>query len=206
MSETHGQLKVNVRTRRGKGVARRLRASGRVPGVVYGGGKDSVSIDIDPAQLRHALDPERRENTLFNLTLEGEGGTADTESCIIADIQRDLLKDNVTHLDFVRVNLEAEVTATIPVEYVGRPVGVVKGGKLRTFRRSIKIAAKPQEIPVNLVVDIATLDYGETLRISDVSLDNARILESARTVVAMVEIPRGARSDGTAEGEEEAKK
>ena len=198
MSETHGQLEVSVRTTTGKGVSRRLRAAGRIPAVIYGGGKDSVSIDLDPRVLRGALDPERQANTLFKLQLTGANGASNTETCIISDIQRNALKDNLTHLDFVRVNLETDVTTMIPVVYTGRPVGVAKGGKLRTFRRSIKISAKPHEIPVSLVVDIGPLEFGETLRISDVSLDNARILENERTVVAMVEIPRGARPDAAA--------
>jgi large subunit ribosomal protein L25 len=198
MSDTHGKLTVKLRTRSGKGVARKLRAAGETPGVLYGQGKDNVLISVSPRDLRRSLDPERKLNTFFELSVEGGDGT---EQCIISDIQLDPIKDTILHVDFLRVDPDFEVQTKIPVEYVGRAAGVALGGKLRTFRRTLKISAKPREIPIKLTVDVTPLGSGQSLRLGALSLENATFLEKADTVMALVESPRGATEDKAEEKE-----
>lgn len=193
MSEER-QLTAILRTRSGKGVARKLRAIGKIPAVLYGQGKEHKSITIDPQDLRRAMDPKRKINTLFTLDIATDEGQANEKAlCMLTDIQFDPVRDRMLHVDFLRVDGNEEVTAVVPVEYNGRPVGVAMGGKLRTFRRVVKVASKPEHIPEIVAIDISGLEGGVSLRFGDLKIENARILESPQTVAAIVEMPRQAR-------------
>jgi large subunit ribosomal protein L25 len=199
MSQETGKLTVQLRVKQGKGVARKLRAAGRIPGVVYGGGGDNLTISLDPLAMRKAMDPERRLNTFWTLdVVDADGNSKGQATCVLADFQLAPLRDQFLHVDFLRVSADAPVTVKIPVEYTGRAKGSVLGGKLRTLRRSVRVAAKPTEIPVKLVVDVTPIGLGESLRLSDLSIPNAEILDQADTVMALVEAPRGKKEDAPA--------
>lgn len=185
MSE-YGNITAQPRDKSGKGVSRKLRAAGRIPGVMYGRGKDSLKLSIDPQELRKAIDPERKLNTFFTVDIEG----GDKESCVIADCQIEPTKDTFMHVDFLRVDPELEVFVKIPVRYFGRAAGVALGGKLKTTRREIRVAAKPAEVPVELAVDLSSLEIGGRLLLSDLPLENARLLERPDTVMALIDAPK----------------
>ena len=194
-----GNLNVQVRSTSGKGVARKLRAKGLIPAVIYGKGKGNLMLTLSPRELRRAMDPERKLNTFFTLTINNEGESV-TEQCVLTDYQSDPIRDEFLHVDFLRVDPESEVVTKIPVEYVGRAVGVVAGGKLRTYQRTTRIAAKPAEIPVKLTVDVSPLNAGDTLRMRDLSLDKARLLDHPNVVVAHVDPPRAAKTEDDKKG------
>lgn len=202
MSE-YGNINVELRTTRGKGVARQLRRKGLVPAVLYGGGRANVSLTLDPHLFRKATDPARNYNTVFSITVEIDGKPA-TQSCMVADIQRNAVRDDIMHIDFMRVDMDKVVTRKIPVRYAGRAAGVVKGGKLKTFRRMVLVSAKPAELPVELVVDLTALDVGQYLRISDVSLPNTTFEERDNAPLAFVDMPK-AKVEETDDAAEEAK-
>jgi len=187
----YGNITAQTRANSGKGVSRKLRAVGRIPGVMYGRGKDSLKLSLDPHELRKAIDPERKLNTYFIVDIEG----GDKESCVIADCQIEAIKDTFMHVDFLRVDPELEVFVKIPVRYFGRSVGVAAGGKMKTTRREIRVAAKPAQVPVELAVDVSSLDIGGRLLLSDVPLENARLLEPHDTVMALIDAPKGAAED-----------
>ena len=187
----YGNITAQARTNSGKGVSRKLRAAGRIPGVMYGRGKDSLKLSLDPKELRRAIDPERKLNTYFVVDIED----GEKESCVIADCQIEPTKDTFMHVDFLRVDPELEVFVKIPVRYFGRSVGVAAGGKIKTTRREIRVAAKPALVPVVLAVDISSLDIGGQLLPSDVPLESARLLEAPDTVMALIDAPKGAPED-----------
>jgi large subunit ribosomal protein L25 len=190
MTETqYGKLNAKIRHSSGKGVARKLRADGLIPAVIYGKGEGNVMLTVSPRELRRAMDPQRKLNTFFTVTIEGQDGPS-VEQCVLTDFQADPIRDEFLHVDFLRVDPESEVVTKIPVEYVGRAAGVVAGGKLRTYQRTARIAAKPALIPVKLTVDVTSLNAGETLRMKDLVLDDARLLEHPNVVVAHVDPPR----------------
>ncbi len=203
MSDQYGHLTVSVRHRKGKGVARKLRAAGQIPAVLYGSGAskqgDNVMLSLSPRELRHALDPERKLNTFFKITLAEEGKPEVVESCIITDAQIDPIRDEFVHVDFLRVDPEIPVTVQIPVEYSGRAAGVVAGGKLKTLRRFVRVAAKPAEVPVRLAVDVTPLAMGQTMRFKDVPLENARLIDNPETVVAFIEAAKAEVEEKPAE-------
>lgn len=202
MTETkYGQLSAQVRTSAGKGESRKLRAAGKLPAVMYGKGKTDVLLTLDARDLKHAVDPERKLNTFFTLTVK-DGGSETVEQCVIADYQADPIRDVFLHVDFLRVDPESEIVTKIPVEYVGRAVGVAAGGKLRTQLRTVRIAVKPGDVPVKLSIDVTPLEAGQMLRMRDVTVPNARLLENPNVVVAFVEAQRVAKATPA----EEAKK
>ncbi len=202
MSE-FGNINATVRTGRGKGAARQLRAAGQIPAVLYGGGVDNVSLTVNPSEFHKATDPAKQVNTLFSLTIKEEGKADVIAKAVVADLQRDSVRDVLTHIDFMRVNLDEEVIRKVPVRYGGKSVGVTKGGKLKTFKRHVKVAAKPAEVPVELYVDITPIDAGQTLRVKDMSMPNARILDRADSPVVLVEAVKAKKED---EGEDDKKK
>jgi len=188
----YGNLSAEVRSASGKGIARKLRAQGLIPAVIYGKGKGNVMLTLSPRELRRAMDPERKLNTFFTLTIDNEGESI-VEQCVLTDFQSDPIRDEFLHVDFLRVDPESEVVTKIPVEYFGRAVGVVAGGKLRTYQRTARIAAKPGEMPVKLSVDVSSLNTGDTLRMRDLELPNARLLDHPNVVVAHVDPPRAVK-------------
>lgn len=182
------ELTVQVRDSHGKGAARKLRASGLIPGVVYGAGGNHQSIAVDPRILRKVMDPARKLNTWFKVNLVGEDGKAvGTESCIVIDHQVDKVKDRLLHVDFLRVDPEKELQVRLPVEVSGRAAGVVAGGTLKTFLRYVHVSIKPRDIPTALVVDITPMQSGESLRIKDMTIAGGRILENGNQSLAHIE-------------------
>jgi large subunit ribosomal protein L25 len=200
MSNEIGNLSAQLRDRSGKGVARKLREAGRIPAVVYGQGGDNIKVSINPLELRAHMDPARKLNTFWSVDVQDDAGkSTGSEKCIIVDYQMDALRDEFLHVDFMRVNENEEVTVKIPVEYHGKAKGTVIGGKLRTLRRTVKVAAKPSEIPVKLSIDVTDIDSGESLRLKELSLENARLLDHPEMVMALVEAPRGKKTDDKAD-------
>ncbi len=202
MSE-YGNITAQLRTGRGKGVARQLRQSGLIPAVMYGRGGDNLSLTIDPHLLSKATDPERVYNTLFRVTVEQEGDTQ-TVPCLIADVQRNAIRDDLIHVDFMRVDPAEDVVRKIPVRYHGRAAGVMVGGKLKTFCRTLRVSAKPGEIPVELAVDLSPLEAGQYLRIKDMSLPGATFVENPELPLAFIEMPKAKKDDD--EDNDEGKK
>ena len=204
MSENqYGILEASIRHQSGKGSARKLRAKGLIPGIIYGKGEDNIMLTVSPRELRRALDPERKLNTFFKVSIRDGEGTPKIEECVLTNYQADPIRDEFVHVDFLRVDPNTEIVTKIPVEYIGRAVGVVTGGKLRTYQRTTRIAAKPSEMPVKLTVDITDLNVGDTLRMRDLELENARLLDHPDAVVAHVELPRAAMPEGEGEGKGE---
>jgi large subunit ribosomal protein L25 len=205
MTETDfGKLNAKIRNTSGKGTSRKLRAQGLIPAVIYGKGEGNVMLTISPRELRRAMDPQRKLNTFFTVTVESEGSSA-VEQCVVTDYQADPIRDEFLHVDFLRVDPNSEVVVKIPVEYVGRAAGVALGGKLRTYQRTTRIAAKPAQIPVSLSVDVSPLLAGDSLRMKDLQIEGARLLDHPEAVVAHVEPPRVASKVPGAPGTEEKK-
>src|SRR2546426_360040 len=119
-------VEVTRREGTGKNESRRLRALGQVPGIVYGGDRGPVPVSVDPRRLLDILRSESGENSLFTLKL---GGTDSTRVVMIRDYQRDPVKGRLTHVDFVRIDLEKPIEVRVPVQILGTPIGVkLEGG------------------------------------------------------------------------------
>ena len=194
------ELTVQVRQGTGKGAAHKLRATGKTPGVVYGHGGEHLKIALNPLELRKAVDPVRKRNTWFSLRIQEDGKADRVESCIIIDRQLDLVRDDIVHVDFLRVDPERPLEVKLPVEFVGRAAGVQAGGTLKPIARHIRVSCKPADIPPSFVVDVAPLEGGQTLRVRDVSLSTGKILDNPNIPLVMVEPAKVKKEETPGEG------
>jgi large subunit ribosomal protein L25 len=157
-------LEATTRDSFGKNEARRTRRDGRVPGVLYGGGKDATAISVEPRALLKILHSESGANTLIQLKLAGQSG--DTR-VLVKDFQLDPITHQVLHADFYRVALDKAITVNVPVVVKGVPHGVKQqGGVLEYVRREVEVSCLPLDIPehIELVVDDLMLHQGIRLR------------------------------------------
>ena len=170
-----GKLTVEVRSTVGhKGASRGLRAKGKVPGVCYGASVDGkiapLPIVIDVKQLRGALDPVRKQNTVIDLTIQGEGGKTTSLHALVKEYQLHPLRREITHVDLLAIDPNKEVLADVPLEFIGKPKGAIEGGQIRIVLRKLEIRAKPSDIPVKLTLDVSPLEIGDVIHVSAIAL------------------------------------
>ncbi len=157
-----------VRAGTGKGAARQARRDGLVPGVVYGGEKDPQAINVEFKVLFKALKAGRFMSTLFNLKVEGQ----DDVRVICRSVQRDVVKDLPRHIDLLRLHRNTRINLFIPVEFINEEtsVGLKRGGTVTTVRNEVELKVTADNIPESLIVDLADLDIGDIVHISDIEL------------------------------------
>ena len=148
---------------RGKNEARRLRASGRVPAVVYGAKKVSVAVSVDPKQITRILHSASGHNTIFDLDLGSEKTKA-----MIVDWQYEPLKGKLLHIDMKRIAMDEKIRVSVPVHLSGEAAGVKQqGGILDQVMREVEIECLPGDIPSSIDADISELVFGQVLRVAD---------------------------------------
>lgn len=176
-------IKAEKREQSGKGFARRLRAEGKVPVTVYGGGKDAVSIAADLSDLAAILRSETGHNTIFSLDLAGEKGDV-----MFQDRQIDPVKGRLLHADLRRLKKGEKIEVTVPVHLIGEPVGTTQDdGVLQQPIREIKILCEPANIPEFYEINVEHLALGESVHVSDIKAgDGVEIHEDPETVIASV--------------------
>jgi large subunit ribosomal protein L25 len=165
-----GKLTVEYRTSSGKNEAKRLRASGRVPGICYGSGSTPLPISLVAKELKKALDPEKRQNTVIHVTVNGAEGGNKELTVMLRDYQTNALRGDVEHVDLVVVDLQKDIVVDVPIVLTGKAVGVVDGGQLHTEHRTLAVSCKPSDIPAKIVADITALKVGDALHVSDLQL------------------------------------
>ena len=166
-----GKLTVEVRTGTGKGISRKIRREGLVPGVCYGHGLDKpVNIMVNPKALKGSLDPARGQNTIITVTLSDNGTARTTLTAMLWEWQVHPLRRNVTHVDLIAIDPDRPIEVEVPVDFVGKAIGTVDGGQLHTVLRAIPVKCKPADIPTKFTVDVSPLAIGMALHVSDVTL------------------------------------
>ena len=157
-----------LRTKEGKGASRRLRLTGKVPAIVYGGGQEAKSVSLKSNQIERAL---RLNVDLYNsvLTLEGEGVA---ESCVIKDLQRHPATGLISHVDFQRATDNSVIVKRVPLKFIGREVspGVKKGGLMSFMQSSVEVSCLTKNLPTAIEVNVSTLEDGANLRLSELTL------------------------------------
>ena len=155
-----------TREKRGKNEARRLRRSGHLPAVVYGGeSREGVPIAVDPKELLRILHSETGVNTLIGMTVDG--GVA--SQVLVKEFQLDPVNSELLHVDFYRLALDKAITVTVPVTLLGEPAGVKQQGGLLDFvHRDVQVECMPTEIPEHIEVDVSELMIGQGVRLRDV--------------------------------------
>lgn len=162
------------RDSRGKNEARRLRARGSMPAVVYGGDSGATPVAIDPKQLTKILNSKTGHNTIFNLGVNG-----DSTPVMIIDWQYDPVKDSLLHVDLQRIDLTKRITVKVPVITQGDPKGVkIQGGIQDVVTREIEVECLPDEIPEHFVVNVSELMIGQNIRAAEIPMPGSMKLIS----------------------------
>ena len=182
-----------VRTGTGKGAARQARREGNVPGIVYGGGQDPVAININYNTLLKRLKKGRFLSTLFNLKVEGQDDTR----VICRGVQRDVVRDLPTHVDFMRLRQTSRINLFIHVTFINHEAspGLKRGGTLTVVRPEVELEVTAGDIPDHITVDLAGRNIGDVIHIGDVVLPEGAVPTIDRNfVIANIAAPSGLRS------------
>lgn len=178
-------LTAEPRQERGRSEVRKMRASGRLPGVIYGSGIDSRALAVDRAEFIRTLHAHGA-HPLVTLKLGGEDFLA-----LVKEVQVDPVRLEALHVDFLRVREDVAVQTQVALELEGSPAGVKEGGILETQLTTLNIEALPRSIPEVITLDVSGLDMNQTVRVSDiVAPDGVRILNDPDETVASVVAPR----------------
>jgi large subunit ribosomal protein L25 len=146
-----------------KNDARRVRRDGKIPAVVYGAGKQALTVSVDPRQVSRILHSETGHNTVFDLAMDGERTKA-----MIVDWQYEPIKGSLLHIDLKRIAMDKKLTVNVPIELVGEPAGVKQqGGILEQITREVEVECLPGDIPNEIELNVSELVFGTVLRISD---------------------------------------
>lgn len=196
-------FEATLRTNTGKGAARQARRDGLVPGVVYGGGEDPIAINVPFNVLFKKLKAGRFLSTLFNLKVDGH----DDVRVICRNVQRDVVKDLPTHLDFMRLKRTTKINLFIGVEFTGEDEcpGLKKGGILTVVRPEVELVVTAGDIPESITVDLSGLEVGDTITINSVDLPSgAKATIDRDFVIANIQAPSTLASDDEDDEEEVA--
>jgi large subunit ribosomal protein L25 len=156
-------LRATERVTSGSRASRRLRRDGRVPGVVYGSDLDTRAVHVSSRDLYGVLRTEAGLNAIIEIDIDGS-----TLLAIAREIQRDPIRGDIAHLDFIEVKLDTEIDAEVGIDYIGVPEGVKNAGAIvETLEASIIITALPNAIPSSIEISIEHLELHDTLKVAD---------------------------------------
>ena len=193
-------LQAVVRTGTGKGAARHARREGYVPGIVYGGGKDPLPLNINYHALIKRLKAGRFLSTLFNLKVDGQ----EDVRVICRGVQRDVVKDRPTHVDLMRLRRTSRINLFIHVTFVNhdKAPGIKRGGTLTVVRPEVELEVTADEIPDHLTVDLTGRDINDVIHINDIELPAGATPTIKRNfVIANITPPSGLKATEEEEGE-----
>ena len=207
MSDTIS-LQAELRSNVGKGAARSVRRQQLIPGVMYGAGKSPQPLTVKFNELFKLLKAGKFKSTLIELKIEDK-----IEKVICRDVQKDIVKNLPTHVDFLRLSETSRINLFIPVEFKNHSTspGIKRGGVLTVVRPEVELIVNANEIPSELEVDLNDFELGDTINISNISLPKGveTAIQGRDFVIANIQSPSGLKSaedeaDGTEETGEDA--
>ena len=200
-------LNVEIRDQAGKGVARKLRAAGRIPGICYGKHDAPVAVSLEASALRRLLAAsDAGLNTIISIT---GGGDLSGKQVLVRELQRDPVRGDYLHADFYTVDVTQTVDISVPIHIIGKATGVeFGGGVLDQALRELDLTCLPLAIPKEIVVDVTAIELGQSLHVRDIALPEGVELRSdgdlsVLSVVAASKAEEETPAEG-AEGEEDA--
>ena len=200
------EIKAESRTELGKGASRRLRRSGRIPGTVYGASKEPQSISLSHDEVLHQLDREAFYSSVLTLNVDSQ-----SEQVVVKDLQRHPYKPDILHIDFQRIDEKQKITMRVPLHFINEQqcVGVKSGGGvISRIMTELEISCLPGDLPEYIDVDMADLELGDSVHLSDIVLPEGVEIYAllsggdASASVATVSLPKGILEEE--EEEEEA--
>ena len=163
-------VKLNAQPRyvSGKGPARQLRRSGRIPGVLYGPNIDTMPISINIQELERMFNNPGFSRGLINLVVEGSTDTKKT--VMIKEFQRDPVRHDYLHIDFFEINMDVKISTMVSVVTTGEAKGVEEGGILQIIRRELECYCLPKDIPEQIEIDVTNMEIGDSIHVSEMVL------------------------------------
>ncbi len=160
------ELNIELREKSGKGVARKLRAAGKIPAVVYGKGLDPTAVIVDPKDVEEAVSGEAGTNTLITLK-----GVAELDGTVVVVKDADVhpIRRNLINADFYAINLTEKSAFMVPINVVGTSVGQTEGGSLQLVRTELEVLCLPTQVPQSIDIDVTALQIGDTVHIEEVA-------------------------------------
>ena len=179
-------VSATLRTAVGSGAVNRLRKAGSIPAVVYGKGQDNKNIQVDTKTFTKVIFGSASDNILVNLQIDGGKQLA-----LVQEVQHDHLKGGIAHVDFHAIKEDEEIHAAVPVVLVGEAAGAKFGGMLELMLHNIEVRCLPKDLPEKITAEVAHLNIGDAIHISDLKLpEGVRAKLDGHVVVAMVEKPK----------------
>lgn len=209
-------LDAEARPGTGKGVARKLRAAGKVPGVVYGRGLAPTALAVEKLALMRAFKTDAGRNVLIDLKIDGE-----THLTLARELQRDPVKGAILHVDFLKIARDVAIEVDVPIHIEGDSPGVKEGGVIEHHLWNVRVSCLPTNVPDRMIADVSHMIIGDMLRVEDLILpegvtiltdpDEAvlgvvvpQILQVEEPVAVEGELAEGEEAPAVAEGEEGA--
>ena len=180
-------LGAQPRSDTGKGAARKLRAAGQIPGVIYGHGREPQSLTVDAREFNRLAERVRITSTVIELALDGK-----TARTLVRELQRDPIKRHVLHVDFQELVAGETVNVSVPLRFIGTPDGVRNsGGILEEVVHKIHVECDPSNIPDHIDVDVTALTIGHSLHVADIKLpEGVQVTDEPETTIAVVSAPK----------------
>ena len=162
-------LDVNIRNNKTKGELNSLRNSGNVPAIIYGGEAQNEKISISKKTLKSLIVNENFLSSIISLNVDGK-----TQKVLPREIKYDIISDEPTHVDFLRIVAGVKVRIEVPVKFLNheKSPGLKRGGVLNIVRRKVELKCPSEKIPENLVIDLDGVDIGESFKISSINLES----------------------------------
>jgi large subunit ribosomal protein L25 len=178
-------LSARAREGTGKGNARKLRAAGRIPAVIYGHGEETRKLSVDAHELKTLFSKIRVENTVITMNIEGE---SEPSQALVREVQRHAYRDDFVHVDFYQIHAGEAITVEVPIRLLGNPPGVKAGGVLQHALNEIEVRCMPDRIPATLDVDISSLEIGDSVHVSDIPQPEGVefLIDAERTVCSVM--------------------
>jgi len=196
------QFNAEEREGKGKGVARKLRASGFIPAVLYGPGYEPAILKVERKSAEDTIRKLESHNVMADVVIK-KGEKQETVKTILKDIHIDPIRGDILHMDFYRIRMDQTVRMGVAVHLVGEAPGIEKGGILEQELREIQVQALPDRIPSMIEVDVSKLDIGDAILVKDISLpEGVSAIDDPEKVVVTVLAPKVEKVEVTEEGAE----
>jgi large subunit ribosomal protein L25 len=187
-------IKVEERKETGRRAATSMRRKGLIPANIIGQGKESIPISISPDELKKVMDNPYKRNTLLGLELNGK-----TYQVLVSEAQREPVKGALLHVDFYNLEEGQLVDRAVPLQLIGKAIGVQLGGSMRKLRRTLKVRCKGADLPATIDLNITPMKVNDTLKVSDLpQIEGLTYLERDNTLLVEVLSTRDVEDDGAA--------
>lgn len=198
---TSAKLSARPRAERGKGAARRMRAAGRVPAVIYGHNEQTRALTVDARELERLFASIHRDNTVINVTVEGEAEV----KALVREVQMHAYRGHVLHFDLYQIHAGESITVSVPIFLTGTPEGVKAGGILQHTLNDLEIRCLADQIPEEIRIDVTHLGIGDSIHVNELPLpEGVEALVDADRSVCSVIPPTVTAVETPAEGAEPA--